>query len=555
MGKHRDPNDTSYLGNQNLKTSGVPVNYTQEQVEEYIKCTNDPVYFIEKYIKIVNVDQGLVDFNLYEYQKNMVNAVHNNRFVIAKLPRQSGKSTTVISYILHFILFNPSVNVAILANKLATARELLGRLRMSYEHLPKWLQQGIVEWNKGSIILENGSKVLASATSSSAVRGGSFNMIFMDEFAYVPHGVAEDFFSSVYPTISSGQTTKVLIVSTPRGLNMYYKMWTDAVEGNNSYFPIEVHWSDVPGRNEKWKQQTIANTSEEQFRVEFECDFIGSVNTLINSAKLKSLAFVKPLVRNDDGLRIYEHPQKGHTYFIGVDVSRGLGKDNHAFTVIDLNADKGVYKVVAAFSNNTMPPMVFPTAVHAIAKQYNDAYVLVEVNDIGGQVADIIHNEFEYDNLLSCSFRGRKGQVLDGGFGSGKPQLGIRTTIPLKKIGCSNLKSIIEGDKLLIQDYDIINELVSFVAKYNSYEADAGHTDDLVMSLVFFAWAVTQEFFKNLTDKDIRQDLFKERLEQIEEDMLPLGFFDGGIEEEYEKDSDGRLWKDADKNNPWGFGA
>lgn len=266
-----DKSTKNYLGNPNLKASDVKINWTKEQLEEYAKCARDPIYFIQKYVKIISLDKGLVPFELYDFQEEMVRTVHSTRFVIAKLPRQSGKSTTVTAYILHYILFNQSVNVAILANKLSTARELLSRLKLAYEYLPKWLQQGVLEWNKGSIQLENGSKVLASATSSSAVRGGSYNMIFLDEFAYVPQNVAEEFFSSVYPTISSGQETKVFIVSTPHGMNLYYKLWTDATNGRNSYIPIDVHWSDVPGRDEKWKEETIANTSEEQFRTEFEC--------------------------------------------------------------------------------------------------------------------------------------------------------------------------------------------------------------------------------------------------------------------------------------------
>ena len=264
-------NSKNYLGNPNLKASDVRHEWTQQQLEEYAKCARDPIYFIQNYVKIISLDKGLVPFELYDFQEEMVRTVHSNRFVIAKLPRQSGKSTTVTAYILHYVLFNQSVNVAILANKLSTARELLSRLKLAYEYLPKWLQQGVLEWNKGSIQLENGSKVLASATSSSAVRGGSFNMIFLDEFAYVPQNVAEEFFSSVYPTISSGQETKVFIVSTPHGMNLYYKLWTDATNNRNSYIPIDVHWSDVPGRDEKWKQETIANTSEEQFRTEFDC--------------------------------------------------------------------------------------------------------------------------------------------------------------------------------------------------------------------------------------------------------------------------------------------
>ena len=547
------PNDKSYLGNKNLKASDVPLDFTKEQVEEYLKCAAEPEHFIETYVQIVNVDEGLVPFDMYDFQRDIINKVHNNRFVIAKLPRQSGKSTTIIAYLLHFVLFNPSVNVAILANKLATARELLGRLKLAYEHLPKWMQQGVMEWNKRSIELENGSKILASATSSSAVRGGSFNMIFMDEFAYIPQGVAEEFFSSIYPTISSGKTTKVLIVSTPKGLNMYYRMWMDAIEGRNTYVPIEVHWSDVPGRDAKWKEQTIANTSEEQFRTEFECDFIGSTNTLVSSAKLKSLVYKTPIHKNDEGLRVYEEPKKDHIYFIGVDVARGTGLDYHAFSVIDITREDEPYKVVATFKNNELSPMVFPTVVHSLCKQYNNAYCMVEINDIGGQVADILHSEFEYENILMTSVRGRKGQTLDGGFGKGGSQLGIRTTIATKRVGCSNLKNLIEEDKLLIEDFDIIDELISFIAKRQSFEADDGHNDDLVMSLILFSWCTTQQYFKDLLNMDVRKAMYKEKLEQIEEEMTPFGFIDNGMGDEFEQDADGTLWKNVNNDDDGGF--
>jgi len=545
--------DTSYLGNKNLKVTDVPVNFTKEQVEEYLKCASEPVYFIKKYIQIVNVDEGLIPFNLYDFQEETVNKIHDNRFVICKFPRQSGKSTTVIAYLLHYILFNENVNVAVLANKLATARELLSRLKLAYEHLPSWLQQGIIEWNKGSIELENGSKIIASSTSSSAIRGGSYNMIFMDEFAYIPQGVAEDFFSSVYPTISSGKTTKVLIVSTPKGLNMYYKMWTDAVEGNNEYVPIEVHWNQVPGRDAEWKKQTIANTSEEQFRTEFECDFIGSVNTLVSSAKLKSLAFKKPILKNDEGLKVYEEPQKDHIYFMGVDVARGTGLDYHAFVVVDITRDDAPYKVVATFKNNEISPMVYPTIVHSLCKQFNDAYCMVEINDIGGQVADIMHSEFEYEHILMTTIRGRKGQTLDGGFGKGGSQLGMRTTQATKRVGCSNLKNLIEEDKLIIEDYDIIDELISFIAKRNSFEADGGHTDDLVMSLVLFAWCTTQQYFKDMLNMDVRKAMYQEKLDQLESEMTPFGFINDGIEDDYEIDAEGTIWHPVDEDKNSGF--
>ena len=533
-----------YLGNQNLKAAGVSVPFTEEQVQEYLKCSKDPVYFIKKYIKIVSLDEGLVPFELWDFQEDIVEKVHNNRFVIAKLPRQTGKSTTMVSYLLHYVLFNQDVNVAILANKLATARELLHRLKLAYEYLPKWMQQGIVEWNKGSIELENGSKILASATSSSAVRGGSFNMIFLDEFAYVPPGVAEEFFSSVYPTISSGQTTKVLIVSTPKGLNMFYRFWVDAQEKRNEYVPIEVHWSQVPGRDEAWKNQTIANTSEEQFQTEFECDFVGSTATLISSHKLKCLSYKTPLYKNNEGLCVYEEPQKEKTYCICVDTARGQGKDYSAFVVIDMTTTP--YRVVATYRNNEIAPMMYPNAVNAVGKQYNNAHVLVEINDIGGQVADILHSELEYENILMISVKGRKGQVLGGGFGKGGTQLGLRTTSVTKRVGCSALKGLIEEDKLIVEDFNTVNELSSFIAKRQSYEADDGHNDDLVMGLVMFAWVTTQPYFKDMMDMDIRQDVYGDKIKQMEDEMTPFGFFNDGVDDDHEVDGDGTIWNRVD---------
>ncbi|HIJ11804.1 TPA: terminase [Candidatus Woesearchaeota archaeon] len=536
-----------YLGNKNLKASGVHVDFTKDQIEEYMKCSKDPVYFIHKYIKIVSLDEGLVPFNLWDFQEEIVNIIRDNRFVIAKLPRQTGKSTTVISYLLHYVLFNQDVNVAILANKQVTARELLHRLKLAYEYLPKWMQQGIVEWNKGSIELENGSKILASATSSSAVRGGSFNCILLDEFAYVPHGVAEEFFSSVYPTIASGSSTKVIIVSTPKGLNMFYRFWVDAQEGRNEYVPIEVHWSQVPGRDEEWKRQTIANTSEDQFLTEFECDFVGSSATLISSHKLKCLPYIRPEVTNTDGLRIYEKPKENRSYFMTVDTARGQGKDYSAFTVID--ATEMPYRVVATFRNNTISPLVYPTSIQSIAKRYNEAHILVEINDIGGQVADILHADLEYENILMTKVRGRKGQVLGGGFGSGDSQLGYRTTVATKKVGCSALKNMIEEDKMIINDENLIGELISFVAKKQSYEADDGHNDDLVMCLVMFAWLTTQPYFKEVMSSDIRTDIYKDRIQQIEDEMVPFGFLQTGDEEDHEVDSVGDVWYPVNDNN------
>ena len=522
-------NDVTYLGNPNLKKANVQQEWTEEQVKEYARCMQDPLYFIQTYVRIVSLDEGLIPFKMYPFQKEMVGTFHNNRFTICKLPRQSGKSTTMISYLLHYSLFNPSVNIAILANKAATARDLLGRLQLAYEHLPKWLQQGVMSWNKGSLELENGSKILASSTSASAVRGGSYNIIFLDEFAYVPSNVAEQFFSSVYPTISSGKTTKVMIVSTPHGMNMFYKLWTDAEEKRNSYIPIEVHWSEVPGRDDKWKKETIANTSQSQFNTEFECEFLGSIDTLITSSKLKTLTYKTP-IQSNAGLDVYEQPQKDHTYFICADVSRGTSNDYSAYLVFDVT--QVPYRIVAKFRDNTIKPLMFPQKIYHVARAYNQAFVLIEVNDIGEQVANAMQFDLEYDNLVMATMRGRAGQIMGGGFSGGKAQLGVRTTKAVKKIGCSNLKQLLESDKIIVEDFDCINELSTFIVKGSSFEADDGCNDDLVACMFIFGWATDQTYFKELTNNDIRQQMFAEQQDQIEQDMAPFGFVVNGLEEE-----------------------
>ena len=532
--------DNIYLGNPNLKRANTQIQFTEEQIIEFLKCKEDPVYFAKNYIKIVSLDHGLVPFEMYPFQEKLVRNFHENRFNICKMPRQTGKSTTCVSYLLHYAVFNDNVNIAILANKASTARDLLGRLQLAYENLPKWMQQGIISWNRGSLELENGSKISSNSTSSSAVRGGSYNVIFLDEFAFIPNHIADDFFASVYPTISSGQSTKVIIVSTPRGMNHFYRMWHDAERGKNSYVPTDVHWSEVPGRDEKWKQQTIDNTSEQQFKVEFECEFLGSVNTLINAAKLKNLVYEDPIKRNA-GLDIHEDPKQDHNYLVTVDVARGLGNDYSAFIVFDIT--EFPYKVVAKYRNNEIKPMLFPNIINQVAKAYNNSWVLIEVNDIGDQVANILHFDLEYDNILMCSMRGRAGQLVGSGFSGKKSQLGVRMTSSVKKLGCSNLKTLMEDDKLLTVDYDIISELTTFSQRHNSFEAEEGCNDDLSMCLVIFSWLVAQDYFKEMTNNDVRKRIYEEQKNQIEQDMSPFGFISDGVNEMTSfVDTDGDRW-------------
>jgi len=528
-----------YLGNPLLKKANQDLEFTKDQVLEIQKCMEDPQYFVENYIKIVSLDKGLVPFKMYNFQKDMLGTFHKNRFTICKLPRQSGKSTIMVSYLLHYALFNENKNIAILANKASTARDLLGRLQLAYENLPKWLQQGVLSWNKGSLELENGSKILAASTSASAVRGSSFNIIFLDEFAFVPATVAEQFFSSVYPTISSGQSTKVIIVSTPMGMNMFYKLWNDAIHKRNTYVPIEVHWTEVPGRDEAWRKETIANTSEAQFASEFECEFLGSANTLVNASKLRNLSY-KDAIESSGGLKIYERPIKDHTYFITADVARGTKNDASAFICFDVTTVP--YKIVAVFKDNEIKPLLFPNKIDKVARAYNHAFVLTEVNDIGQQVADTLHFELEYDNIVMCYMRGRAGQIMGGGFSGTKGQLGVRTTKAVKKIGCSNMKQVIENDKIIVEDFDIINELSTFIIKGNQFEAEQGANDDLVMCIVLMCWAMDQKYFKELTNVNIRANMLKENQTQMENEMAPFGFVDDGINDP-EYDEYGSTWK------------
>ena len=517
--------DEGYLGNSRLKRAGVEISYTEEQLKEIARCIDDPIYFIKTYVKIVNVDHGLVPFSMWDFQQDMVKTFHENRFSIAKMPRQVGKTTTAAGYMLWCVLFQENYSIAILANKGALAQDILSRIQYAFEYLPIWLQQGIITWNKRNIELENGSKIAAYATSADGVRGGSYNLIFLDEFAFVPQNMANDFFTSTYPVISSGKTTKVIIVSTPYGLNHFYKMWIDAEEGRSDYKTIEVHWSMVPGRDEAWREQTVRNTSEEQFRQEFECEFIGSSATLIPASKLRTLAFKNPK-RSFDDIDVYREPEENHIYVITVDCAEGVGQDFSAFSVFDVT--ELPYRQVAKYKNNTISPLLYPTMIYNAARKYNNSYVLVETNNIGQQVVDILHYDLEYENIFTLEHHSIKGQHISAGFKK-SVSFGLKTTKSVKKIGCANLKTLIENDKLLIEDFDTISELNTFVRIKDSYEAEEGNNDDVVMTLVFFSWLTAQSYFKQITDSDVRKTLSDDHNLMLEEDMSPVGFFDENI--------------------------
>jgi len=689
----------NYSGNPQLKKAHTDIEFTEDQINEWIKCSKDPVYFAKNYIKIISVDDGVVPFKMYKFQETLIKKFHKHRFNICKLPRQpldlntpiptidgwktmgdivvgdyvynpdgnpvkvikksevfyntncykiyfnsgeaiisdelhqwkiningkkqllethqiyeayinnkklhiessvipnqfittdgntpedgkhiiikveknesvpvscitvddsshlfvcgnnfipthnSGKSTTAVSYLLHYAIFNDSVNIAILANKAQTAKDLLARLQLAYENLPKWMQQGVKIWNKASLELDNGSKIIAASTSASSVRGGTYNIIFLDEFAFIANNIAEEFFRSTYPTITSGKNTKVIVVSTPNGMNMYYRLWTEAERKLNEYITTEVHWSEVPGRDQKFKEQTIANTGIDSWNQEFECSFLGSAGTLISAAKINTLIHDKPISRSD-GLDIYKQPEKNHIYLIIVDCSEGVGKDYHAFIVFDITSIP--YTIVTKYKNNELKPMLLADVIKRTATAYNDAYILVEIASVGEQVAKNIHYDLEYGNLLMSSVNGRAGQVIGQGLYGRNSQYGLKISKQVKRVGCSNLKTIIEDDKVLIRDFEIISELTTFISKNNSYEAEIGCNDDLISCLVIFAWLIVQDYFKDLTNNDVRKKISEEQKEQLDLELAPLGYFNNGMDDD-EKIIDkktGDVWLIADK--------
>lgn len=529
----------SYNGNRSLKQIGFAIQYTHDQVQEILKCKDDPVYFIKTYCMIVSLDtELLVPFELFPYQEKFIETIQNNRRIISMQPRQMGKSQTVAAYVLWYTLFNNNKQVAILANKADAAMEILSRYQIMYENIPIWMQQGIKTWNKGDVELENGSKVLTAATSSAGIRGKSVNLLYVDEAAIIPNNIAEQFFTSVYPVVSAGETTKIILTSTPLGYNHFWKFWNEAENGTNGFTPLRVEYWEHPKRDAKWAAEQKALLGEIKYNQEVLCQFLGSTNTLISADVIARMSPMK-FIHSKDNLDILEEPKEKHAYFITVDTSRGVERDYSAFTVYDTTTYP--FKVVAKYRDNKISPLLYPSIIHKVARDYHNAYILVEINDIGQQVADIIHNDLEYENMIWVGSDSKYGQHLSS---TGKSAvLGVRTTKQVKRIGCASLKSLIENDKLLVFDKDIISELSTFVEKSGSFEADEGYNDDLVMSMVLFAWASNDPLFKDLMNANNRQALFSQQMKNIEEELTPFGFMDNGVtDDDMPMVMDGDLW-------------
>lgn len=518
-----------YNGNPNIKKAGIKQGFTEHEIQEYIKCRDDIIYFTEKYVKIITLDYGLQLFEPYQYQERMLEEFEKNRFVINLLPRQTGKTTIVAAYILHYAIFTPEKSIGILANKESTAIEILDRIKRMFENLPHFLQPGVKEYNKKNVKLGNESNIMAFATGSDAVRGRSFNFVYLDEFAFVDN--AEEFYTSTYPVISSGKNTKVIITSTPNGMNLFYKIWSDSRMDRNSFHPIKVEWDEHPDRDEAWREETIKNIGIKRFRQEFECEFQGSTDTLIDGEKLTSLVWSDPISINENN-QIFKEINPDHNYIINVDVSEGAGLDYSVINVTDISTVP--YEQVHVWRSNITTPLILPEIIWSIANKYNEAFVLIETNSIGGQVANILHYDYEYENIIYTNTENGDNNI-SGGF-SGKTDFGLRMTKKSKRVGCSNIKTLIENDMYKINDFHTIEELQSFSRKGQSYEAEQGKNDDIVMTLVAFGWLVTQDYFIDMSDTNTKETVLERKMKMIEEELVPAGFYNNPVDDENDFD-------------------
>tara|TARA_R110002167_G_scaffold83648_1_gene227058 strand:- start:769 stop:2388 length:1620 start_codon:yes stop_codon:yes gene_type:complete len=521
---------TYYLGNPNIKRHGVEQTFTEEEVLEYNKCRTDPVYFTKKYVKIINLDEGLVPFKLYPYQEKMYHEFNDNRFSIVLACRQSGKSISSCAYLTWYAIFHSEQSVAILANKGATAKEMLSRITLILENLPFFLQPGCKSLNKTYVEFSNESRIITASTSSSSIRGQAINLLFLDEFAFIDNDV--EFYTSTYPVISSGKKTKIIITSTANGVgNVFHKLWEGAANETNEFSPFRVDWWDVPGRDKKWKAQTIANTSEIQFNQEFGNTFAGKGNTLIApEALLKQMAGSPLSISPDQSIYVYEDPIPGHNYIMSVDVGKGRGNDYTTWTVVDISVRP--FKQVCVYHNNEVSPLLMSDYIYKWGTAYNDAYVLIESNDAGAIVCNGLYYDLEYENMHVES------TVKAGA-------LGVTMTKKVKRIGCSTMKDLIEENKILLTHGETIRELSTFAPKGASYAATGGNHDDLVMNLVLFSWFATSDIFNSLTDINLKDLIYNQKLAEMRDDMLPFGFVDDGLGVEdnvSEVDAEGDYW-------------
>lgn len=502
--------------------------FTPEQQLEIAKCMIDPEYFIRTYVKIKHVDEeDLILFQPRSYQVEMLKKMLNHKRVIVKLPRQAGKTVLVSAVLLWHVLFLKNFSILVAAHKADKARDVLAMIKAMFEDLPEFLQLGADEWNKGNIVLENKSRIKATSTSGSAARGDTYNLAYVDEAAFIQSHIAKSFFESVIPTISSGKTTKIFITSTPKGLNHFHIMWEKAVKGLSGYEHVEIKWNEVPGRDEEFRTQVINEFGEDYFNQEYGAEFIGSSRTLIKASKLLGMVvnMVNPVASPGPEFRIYKMPEKGRFYFVTCDVAEGLGGDYSAITVTDITETP--YRTAAVYQNNQIDTLALPGVLHDLARAYNMAPVLVESN-FGGDVARTLATDLEYENVITTVVNKKGGNAEVGGGQSFR--YGVMMNAPTKRIGCTNLKSLIENDQYIVSDSDTIDEARRFAVKKQSYAAEEGN-DDLMMTLVLFGWAADQGYVRDMTDVVVKQKILEANKARVEQDMAPFGIIDDGSEE------------------------
>lgn len=514
----------TYQGNPLLKRAGEKVELTADHIKEYKRCMDDPVYFAERYIKIVHVDKGLIPIVLYDYQKRIIKALQEYRYNIVLSCRQSGKTTTMVCFLLWYVLFHRDKACAVLANKGATARQIVGRIELAFMNLPKWLQQGVNTWNMGSFSLENGSSISSAATSSDSIRGSSFSVIMIDELAFIEH--FSEFYKSTYPTISSGKETRMIAVSTFNGQNHFYEMWEDAIAGRSAFHPTRVDWWDVPGRDEAWHQEQLKLMSEEDFAQEYGNEPLGSGLTLINSRGFSIMAETQTEpIQFTLNTKIYNLPEPYRKYIITCDCA-DTGVDYSTISVIDIT--EFPYKQVAIYRDNKISHLMFPHAILHLAMKYNTASVLVESNDVGKVILHVMNYDLEYDHVISTRI-------------GNKIQLGQRTTTKSKAVGCARLKDMVESKQLIIQDRYTIDEFKHFIVNnaHTSYAAEDGCHDDLVMGLVNFAYYASTPSFRMQFDKNFVDHTLESYEQEMMEALTPLPLFSGTekmtFEDEYPK--------------------
>ena len=522
FGTFKDKNNkrSRYMGLPNLKRANIKTNWTREMVQEWKKCRDDIVYFAEKYCAITHIDYGTIKVQLRDYQRDMLRIMSSKRMTCCNLSRQLGKTTVVAIFLAHFVCFNKDKAVGILAHKGSMSAEVLDRTKQAIELLPDFLQPGIVEWNKGSIELDNGSSIGAYASSPDAVRGNSFAMIYIDECAFIPNFI--DAWLAIQPVISSGRRSKIIITTTPNGLNHFYDIWDAALSGKSGFEPYTAIWNSVKERlyNDQdmfddgwqWSSQTISASSLEQFKQEHCAEFHGTSGTLISGMKLANMDWTE-VTPDNHGFHKFKEAQPERKYIAALDCSEGRGQDYHALHIIDITEPQ--WEQVGVLHSNSISHLILPDIVHKYLMEYNEAPIYIELNSTGVSVAKSLYMDLEYENVICDS-------MVD---------LGMKQTKRTKAIGCSTLKDLIEKDKLIIHHKATVQEFRTFSEKGVSWAAEEGYHDDLIMSLVIFAWLTTQTKFADYADKDdlrLASEVFRNELEDMNDDYAPVVLVDDG---------------------------